>query len=248
MFAFGSGVLIGTPAGANPTPINFGLVQDVTYDEAGSLKSLFGQNRRALAVGAGTIKTTLKAKVARISGLAFASLYYGVTPVSGQLATALGEAATIPSSSAYTYQTANHTTFIQDQGVIYALTGLPFTRVAAGPAQGQYSVNVGTGVYTFAAADAGAKVLVSYNYTLAGSGQTITVNNPLIGPTVSFGANLYVADPTTGLALTYQIYNIVMAKLSFGTKLEDFVLPDFEGECYVNAAGNMGEWSFPDVA
>ena len=34
---------------------------------------------------AGTIKTTGKAKVARISGLAFANLYYGLTPTAGQV-------------------------------------------------------------------------------------------------------------------------------------------------------------------
>jgi hypothetical protein len=245
MFSFGSGVLIGTPAGAVPTPVNFGLIQEATFDEAGTLKSLFGQNRRALAVGAGTIKTTLKAKSARISGLMFASLYYGIAAVAGQNTTAIGEAGTVPASSTYTIQTANHTTWVQDQGVIYAATGLPLTRVASVSAVGQYSVSAG--VYTFYSGDASAKVLISYNYTVASTGQTITIPNPLIGPTVSFGANLYTVDPTTGGNMTLQLYNVVMAKLSFGTKLEDFTLPDFEGECYVNAAGNMGEWSFPDT-
>jgi hypothetical protein len=247
MYSFGSGVLIGTPSGANPTPTNFGLVQEVTYDEAGTLKSLFGQNRRALAVGAGTVKTTLKAKTARISGLVLASLYYGTSLTSGQTTTAVGEAGTVPAVSTYTVTVSNAAAYVQDQGVVYAATGLPLTRVALVSAKGQYSVVIATGVYTFYSGDASAKVLISYNYTISTSGQSIAIPNPLIGPTISFGANLYTVDPTTNLGLTLQLYNVVSAKLSFGTKLEDFALPDFEAECFVNAAGLMGQWSLPDT-
>ena len=245
MYSFGSGVLIGTPSGTNPTPTNFGLVQEVTYDEAGTLKSLFGQNRRALAVGAGTVKTTLKAKSARISGLVMASLYYGISLTSGQTSTAVGEAGTVPASSSYTIPVTNSTEWTQDQGVVYAATGLPLTRVTSVSAKGQYSV--AAGVYTFDSVDASAKVLISYNYTIGASGQTVPIPNPLIGPTVSFSANLYTVDPTTNLSLTLQLYNVVCSKLSFGTKLEDFTLPDFEGECFVNVAGLMGQWSLPDT-
>lgn len=49
-----------------------------------------------------------------------------------------------------------------DQGVAYALTGAALTLVASTPAEGQYSVSAG--VYTFAAADASAALLVSYGY------------------------------------------------------------------------------------
>lgn len=48
-----------------------------------------------------------------------------------------------------------------DQGVIYA-SGGALALVASNPAQGQYAVN--NGVYTFAAADANAQVLISYSY------------------------------------------------------------------------------------
>jgi hypothetical protein len=246
MYFFGTGVLIGTLPGANPTPVNFGLIQEATYEEAGTLKSLFGQYRRAVAVGAGTIKTTLKAKSARISGLMVASLFYGVSPVAGQFVTAIGELQTIPGTP-YQVTVTNSATYKQDQGVIYALTGLPLTRVASAPATGQYSVNTATGVYTFAAADTTLKVLISYNYTLASPGQNFTIPNPLLGTTISFGANLYGIDPTTGLSATLQLFNVVMAKMSLSTKLEDFALPDFEAECYCNAAQNLGQWSYPDT-
>lgn len=49
-----------------------------------------------------------------------------------------------------------------DLGVVYASSGAALTPVAASPAAGQYSV--AAGLYTFAAADAGANVAVSYGY------------------------------------------------------------------------------------
>jgi hypothetical protein len=242
MYFFGSGVLIGTLPGANPTPVNFGLIQEATYEESGTLKSLYGQYRRAIAVGAGTIKTTLKAKSAKISGLMLASLFYGVALSTGQVATIIGESGTVASGA---YTVANSGAWTQDQGVIYANTGLPLIRVASAPTVGQYTV--AAGVYSFNASDNGNKVLVSYNYTIAGSGQKFTIPNPVLGNTISFGANLFGIDPTTGLSVTLQLFNVVMAKASFGTKLEDFMLPDFEDECYVNAANNLGQWSYPDT-
>lgn len=247
MFLFGSGVAFVTPAGSNPTPVNIGLLQEITYDESTTLKELFGQNRRALAVGAGTIKTTIKAKLARISGLMLSAAYYGIALVAGQTATAVAEAGTIPGTP-YQVTVSNSATWSQDQGVVFTLTGLPLTRVASGPAIGQYSV--AAGVYTFAAADTTKAVLISYNYTVASSGQSLTISNPLLGNTVSFGLNLTGFDPSVangGNGVTLQVFKCVSSKLTIGTKLEDFAMPDFEATAYVNAAGNIGQWSFPDT-
>lgn len=245
MFIFGSGALIGTPAGSNQTPINFGLVNEVTLDESVTLKQLYGQNNYPVAIGAGTIKTSGKAKSARISGLAMASLYYGVATVAGQVATSFGEAGTIPGVSTYTITVAHSATWTVDQGVIYAATGLPLHRVASGPTIGQYSV--AAGVYTFAAADASTAVLISYNYTISATGLQVPINQKLIGPTVNFAVNLYGVDPNTSLGYSLQLYNCVMAKYAFGTKLVDFVMPEFDFEYYANAAGAVGIWNFPDT-
>lgn len=248
MYIFGSGVAFVTPTGANPTPVNIGLLQDITYDETATIKTLYGQNRRAIAVGAGTIKTTFKAKIARISGLMLNAAYYGLSLVAGQTATAVAEAGTIPGTP-YQVTVANSATWTVDQGVVFTATGLPLTRVASAPTTQQYSV--AAGVYTFAAADTTKGVLISYNYTIVGTGQSLTISNPLLGNTVSFALNLTGFDPTVaggGKGVTLQLYNCVASKLSLGTKLEDFTIPDFEGESYVNAAGNIGFWSFPDLA
>ena len=246
MFIFGSGVLIGTPSGANATPVNFGLVNEVSIDESVELKALYGQSNYPVAVGAGTIKTSGKAKAARISGLAMASLYYGVTPVAGQTASVMGEAGTVPATTSYTIQTAQHTTWTKDQGVVYAGSGLPLTQVAAGAeVLGKYSV--AAGVYTFAAADEGKAVLISYNYTISATGQSIPIASKLIGPTVNFAMNLYGVDPTTNQGYSLQLYNCVVSKFAFGTKLTDFVMPEFDFQYYANAAGAVGQWNLPDT-
>ena len=53
-----------------------------------------------------------------------------------------------------------------DCGVTYAATGAALTRVASAPGAGQYSVSA-IGVYTFAAADNGTDVSISYGFVPA---------------------------------------------------------------------------------
>lgn len=55
--------------------------------------------------------------------------------------------------------------FSLDLGVIYTASGTALTKVTGTPAVGQYAVNVSTGVYTFAAADAGAAITISGAFT-----------------------------------------------------------------------------------
>ena len=70
------------------------------------------------------------------------------------------EAQTIPASAPYTRTTSAHWS-AGDRGVSYAAGGA-LTAVSGAPAAGQYSV--AGSVYTFAAADAGKAVLISYGY------------------------------------------------------------------------------------
>jgi hypothetical protein len=245
MYSFGSGILLGTRTDIpNATPVNFGLVQEVTIEETATIKELHGQYQRAIVEARGTIKTTGKAKVARISGLAFANLFYGVTPLPGQLATSFAEAGTVPSSSPYTVTVANAAGFADDNGVVYLATGLPLTKVASAPAAGQYSV--AGGVYTFNSADAGKAVLTSYTYGLSGSGHKFTVSNQLLGTTPTFQAQFYTTFQ--GQAVSLKLHNCTSSKLSFKTKLEDFVMPEFDFSCFADAAGNVMTWSFAEVS
>jgi hypothetical protein len=189
---------------------------------------------------------TGKAKLARISGQALGALFFGVAPTVGATQTQFGEAASVPSASPYSYSTTNHATFVADQGVVYAATALPLKQVASNPTTGQYAVS--GGVYTFAAGDAGAAVLISYTYTVASAGESFVVNSQLIGPSVTFSANLFAADPTTGKQFSMLLYNCVADKLAFGTKLEDFMIPELDFACFANAAGQVCQLNFGDAA
>jgi len=247
MYQFGSGVLLGFRTDiANGTPLNFGMVQEVTLDQSFTSKELYGQNSFALAVARGTAKFTGKAKLARISGLVFSSIFYGQGIATGRKATIYGEADSVPGSSTYTITVAQSATFDTDYGVVYAATGLPFTKVASGPATGQYSVSAG--VYTFAAGDASANVLISYTYTVSGSGEKLVVANPLLGAQPTFQCRLFGKDPTNGNECSVTLYQCVATKLSFGTKLEDFVIPELDFSVQQNAAGNVMEWDWQEAS
>lgn len=249
MYSFGSGVLLGTRTDVgNITPVNFGLVQDVTIEETATIKELTGQFQRPVAIARGTIKTTGRAKVARISGMAFANLFYGVTPGAGQVATAFAEGPTSIPTTPYQITVANAATYIDDAGVINAATGLPLTLVASGPVAGQYSVNTSTGVYTFSSADnlAGVKVLINYTYTIAATGQKFIVANQLLGTTPTFKAKFYTTFQ--GNAISLQLNNCTSSKLSFQTKLEDFTMPEFDFSCFADSAGNVMTWSFAEAS
>jgi hypothetical protein len=75
-----------------------------------------------------------------------------------------GEAWTVPPTPFQVTVGAPFGNWATDQGVTYA-TGAALTKVASGPTVGQYAVALG--LYTFAAADAGAAVKISYGYVPA---------------------------------------------------------------------------------
>lgn len=244
MYVFGSGVLIGTPSGGSP--INFGLAQEVTLNISTTTKPLFGQNNFPVAIGSGTRKMSGKTKLARISGQALGNLFFGISPGVGGVQTQFGETTSVPATSPFTYSTTFHASFVADQGVVYAATGLPLKAVASSPSLGQYTVSAG--VYTFSSADAGAAVLISYSYTVTGSGESFVVTSQPIGPSITFSANLFATDPTTGKQFSLLLYNCVAEKLAFGTKLEDFVMPELDFQCFANAAGQVCQINFGDAA
>lgn len=238
MLNFGSGALFGARTDiANSTPIEFGILQDVSLDWSFAKKELRGTYQYAQALGRGAATLTGKAKFARIGGLAFSSLAIGGVMTSGQVKTAYHEAASVPGATTYTIQSAQHSTFAVDLGVTYA-NGTAFQKVASGSeAAGKYSVNAATGVYTFAAADASAAVLLNYTYTVAGSGQLITLANPLMGAAPTFRANLY--GTFGGNEIDLQLNACVTDKLSMATKLDDWTIPEFDFSVIADSVNNI---------
>jgi len=240
MFQFGSGSLWGFPAGGNTapnaTPMKFGTLQDVSLDISGDLKELYGQKQFPEAVARGQGKITGKAKFASINGKLLNDLFFGQTLQGGMVKTALDEPAQVPSATLQV-TVVNAGQYKQDWGVRYSANGVPLVRVASSPAQGQYAVNTSTGVYTFASADSGASVLISYTFTASGTGMQLNITNQLMG----FAPTIQVLLETTYNANQFSVllYSVVASKLTLATRQEDFLVPEFDFEAFANPSGQV---------
>jgi len=251
-FTFGSGVLWGTPlsdatgtAITNPTPIQFGTLQDCSVDISGDIKELYGQNQFAVAVGRGKAKITGKAKFAQINGSLLNSLFFGQTVTNGILSDVYDTTgAAIPATPfTITPTPPSSGTWTADLGVRDS-TGLPMTRVASSPTTGQYSVSI-AGLYTFAAADTGKTVFINYQYTATSTTATkSTVQNVLMGYAPTFKADLYM--PYNGKSLIVTLPQCISTKLSFATKLDDFQISEMDFSAFADSAGNTITWATTD--
>lgn len=247
MINFGSGKLIAVPTNladgtaiANPTPVILGTMQDVSLDLSVEIKTLYGSKRYPIAVGQGKGKTEIKAKYAEIDGGILGSLFFGKVAAAGIKAAVFDSAASIPAASPYTLTIAPPATgaFVADLGVMFAATGIQLTRVAASPATGEYAVNTSTGVYTFAAADQGKGVAISYEYSAATGGKVWTLSNETMGYTPSF--TLLLQNGYDGKNLVCKLNRCVSGKLGLPLKSDDFAVYDFEAEAFADNAGSLG--------
>ncbi|HVI52914.1 MAG TPA: hypothetical protein VM661_17025 [Candidatus Sulfotelmatobacter sp.] len=248
IYSFGSGTLWGVRSDtANATPIKFGTLHDVNLEFSATAKQLFGQYQFPVAVARGTSKITGKAKFAQVQGRAFAELFFGSALQSGQVTTANAEAASVPAAAPYTASVIHAADFVQDLGVVNAATGLPFTKVASSPAQGEYVT--ADGVYGFNVVDAGAGLLISYGYS-ASSGQKMVVSNQLLGvqPVFQVALETNYSAPGGLKKAVLTLNACVSNKLAFATKQDDFSIPEMDFEAFADAANNVLTWSFSEAS
>lgn len=240
-FVFGSGTVLAVPSAAAATPQQFGTLQDVTVDFAFTNKELTGQYQYPVAVGRGPAKVTGKAKAATFSANFFNQVFFGVTPSAGETATVTGEAHTVPATPyQVTIAPPGSGTFLDDGGVVNGATGITLQRVASGPATGQYTVTAG-GQYTFAAADTGVSMQITYTYTTSTAGYSATLANQLMGSAPTF--KLVLSNTYNGNQLTLELYSVISDKLSMGFKNTDWAVPEFDFSAFTNAANNLGKLS-----
>ena len=232
--SFGSGIMYATPSGSNTTPIQIGALQDCSAELSRTVKSLYGQYQQPLATGGGELKASLKSKMGYINAAVYANLFYGTTISTGTVSLAQNEAGEVPATTTYTITVANSATFAKDLGVTYA-NGNPFTQVASSPAAGQYSV--AAGVYTFAAADASTKVLISYEYTQASVGSTVSAGLVLQGVQPIVPVDLYRGYNGTGER--HRFWATTCSKLSIPTKMADFGISELDFEAYTDSQGRF---------
>jgi hypothetical protein len=248
--AFGAGALWGNRTdvtGSGIGPDQFGILQDVQIDWDWTTKELWGQFQFPVDIARGQGKINGKAKFARIFGAIYGDLFFGQTPATGQLTVSENESASVPASTPFTVTVANAANYVDDLGVFYATgasAGNRFTRVTTPSSAGQYSVNLATGIYTFAAADASASTLISYLYTLT-TGKKLVLTNQFMGYTPTFKATFYTTKTTqstpAGLALVLNA--CTASKLSLPTKIDDYEIQEFDFSAFADATGAIGTLS-----
>ena len=89
-------------------------------------------------------------------------------------------------------------------------------------------------------------MLANYTYQVQSTGQSFPVINQLTGTTPTFAAQFYTTFQ--GQAISLKLRNCTSSKLSFGTKLEDFVVPEFDFSCFADATGTVMTWSFAEAS
>ena len=242
---FGVGVLIATTrtdalgiALAVPQSYRLGILQDVSTDFSFDHKPLYGSGQLPVDQGRGKAKLAFSAKTADISIAALAALHFGIVPTVGIKLPALDVAGTIPATPfQLTPVVPNTGTWVGDLGVRNT-SGVNFTRVASAPTTGQYSVSAG--VYTFAAADTGLAVLMSFEYSAATGGIIVPLTNQLMGYSPSFSTILY--NDSKGSKLGLKLTNCMSDKLALPFKNEDFVVADFGFMALDDGTGSAGYW------
>ena len=131
IYNFGVGNLIARRTDvSNPTPVRFGVLQDLQIDVDADNKMLVGQYQMPVDVARGQLKVKGSAKFARIQANAYNDLFFGLTPVNTNVEQvaidevhAAGTTVTIaPPSSGV---------FAADLGVFYQTSGGQLTRAAS---------------------------------------------------------------------------------------------------------------------
>jgi hypothetical protein len=227
------------------TPINCGNAQEFSLDESAEEKALFGGGKYSLANATGTVKASGKIKSAEFSGIAVNSMFYGGTFTTGKLVMAVKEAITVPAVAPYTVSPANAANFDTDLGILYAETGLPFALSTVAPVKGSYEVSE-AGEYTFAAADAGAQLLVTYAWKNAASGQSMTVMNTPIGTNPTFQIDYF--SEFEGQIYYARVWKATCSKLARAHKLTDYMMPELDFSYGADKAGRVVTFSSDEVS
>lgn len=232
-YNFGVGQVALIPPGANPTPVNISVLQDVSLDISFTTKELRGNLQFPVDIARGAGKITGKAKTGVIAG-GLLSAILNTTSSTGSKLGVLNEIAPVPASP-YTITVANSATWVEDLGVYDATAGKFLKCVASAPATGQYSV--AAGVYTFAAADTTHSMQISYSYSSASVGITNSLQNSLMGTSTVFKLELF--NNFRGNGLGFVLPAVTIPKLSLPMKAEDYTIMDLDFEAFADSTGKV---------
>lgn len=236
MNVFDSGTLYVTPAdGSGPRRI--GAMQEIELDFDLALKAVRTQYQMPVRHTQTLQAIHGRAKYAKIDGRAFGELAFGKTGQAGSRVAVLNTAFTL--GTTFTPTLPGGASFALDLGAINQATGQPYTLTQGTPAAGQYKQ--AAGVYTFAAADAGQKALVSYAYD-ATSGIKVAVN----ADWTHFAPEYSVFLTTTFNSKPASLWlpAISTSRLALPLRLEQYEITELTFEVQSARDGSLGIFSF----
>jgi len=236
MRQFALGTVYAVPSGANPTPIPFGLLKSAEANIKQAKVVTRGNKKAPVDVGDGDQDITIKAAYGEFRASALAMVTAGATTATGSKLASIAERWTVPTTP-FQVTVAQSATFSEDAGVLDVTAGKWLTRVASAPATGQYSV--AAGVYTFAAADTGHVVGITYGYTSASVGQTTTFMNQVQGPSTGYMTRLYNVFTIGGVLkpVGFEFPLVHWSSLTLALKTGDWAEMNMEGLASEDATG-----------
>lgn len=235
---FDSGSLYVTPAdGSGPRRI--GGLQEIELEFDLALKAVRTEYQMPVRHAQALQAIHGRAKYAKIDGRGFGELAFGKTGQAGSRVAVLNAAFTL--GTTYTPTLPAGAAFALDLGAINQATGQPYTLTLGTPAAGQYSRSGGT--YTFAAADAGQRALISYAYD-GTAGVKVAVSNDWtrFAPTFS----VFLTSSFNSKPASLWLPAVSTTKLGVPMRLENYEISDLTFEVQSASDGQLGVFSFAE--
>ena len=245
-FTFGPGECVITPVTdtygnsiAVPTPRRMGAFQEANFDSSAEIKPMNGSNMYPITVGTGKGKTSLKLKMGQVSVDQFNGIYIGqpLNQTASQTGAVMDTSGSVIPATPFqiTQVIPGSGTWSEDLGVVDG-SGNVYKAVASGPTTHEYSV--AAGVYTFAAADTGNKVFISFGYTATSTtAQTLVVQNSPMGTKPKLIVNL--VQTFQGSQFRLKLYSAIATKITLPGKLDDFAYPEIDLEGFADSNNDV---------
>lgn len=247
-FIFGAGELFAIPKTnsdgsvlTDADPIKFGVLQDVSVTFGAELVELYGQLQFPVSTarGKGSIKGT--AKTATVDIQLWGSLFFGESCSNSAIAESIAATPTTIPATPFTITPTPPSggTWLSDLGVRNS-DGGTMDFVTGTPTTGQYKVVAG--VYTFASADAGEAVYISFQYTkTSADSKLLLIRNRIMGTVPTF--KLVLSTEFEGKILSLTLLRCSSSKLGLSTKQGGYAIPDFDFTASDDGDGNIGWFS-----
>lgn len=236
----GIGAIYSLPSGANPTPIPLAISKSAEVSIKSERKPLRGQWMDPIDVFHGARDITLKFSNCDFRAATCQMALQGSTLTANSTKLVAVESSAVPTTP-FQITVSQSANFSEDGGVLNLTTGAWLSRVASGPATGQYSVSAG--VYTFNTAQSTNQVQITYTYTATTSGsQTLVQNNQLVGVSTGYLCRLFTNFSVGGTlrSVGFEFPTVHFPELSIAFAADDWAEQSLTGFAAQNStAGSI---------